>query len=263
MAQLESDSAALERRCTDAARLLMTRYGWQLLDLDAFAERTVHHINAEVASEPVRAATYIYSQTLHTACSGTEGEERQNEAYTELFRYLSDIARHRYPDVCQEAAQLAIERTFMAFKRCQKPGAFLAFAIQRLMDSARALRRYENVAPQSLDAPVGDDGDTLGEMLTDERQPEPVIRVLTAELRERFEHLVTGFLQKHPRAAQQIAALRLKYLDELDDITISQQLGKSVANIYILRHRAIEKLREDADWRALGLELGLLREESA
>lgn len=263
MSQQESDSAALERRCTEAVRLLMNRYGWQLLDLDVFAERTVHHINTGFASEPTRAAIYTYTQTLYTACSGTEGEVRQNEAYSELFRYLYDIARRRYPDVYEEAAQLAIERTFMMFERCQKPGAFLAFAIQRLMDSARALRRQENTAPQSLDAPIGNDGDTLGEMLTDERQPEPVIRVLTAELRVRFEHLVTSFLQKHPRAVQQIAALRLKYLEDLDDVAISQQLGKSVANVYLLRHRAIEKLREEADWRALGLELGLLPEESA
>ena len=86
-------------------------------------------------------------------------------------------------------------------------------------------------------------------------------QMIAAELRARFEHLSTEFLRKHPRAGQQIAALRLKYIDGLDDAAISQLLGKSIGSIYTLRARAVEKLRAEPEWRALAADFGILPEK--
>ncbi len=89
----------------------------------------------------------------HMACSGNEGYERQNRAYDELFRYLHDSARYRYPDMGEEVSQRALTNIFTAFERCRQPGAFLAFALQHLLDAARAPRREQQ--PRSLSAPAG------------------------------------------------------------------------------------------------------------
>ena len=258
MSEQESDFAALEHRCLVAASLCITRYGWQLLDLDAFAHGAAQYIRAGKVDEPQRAVVYTYSHALYTACSGTEGPVQQSRAYTELFHYLYFIASYRYSDVSEEALQIALVRTFERFDHCRNPGTFIAFAIQHLVDAARKLRRPPIAATESLATPVGEYGTTLGDLLTDERQPDPIEAVLTAEQRADFEQLVAAFLEKHPRATLQIAALQLKYMDGLDDKAISERLGKSVSKVHVLRHRAVAKLRADPQWRARARELGLL-----
>ena len=122
MAEQESDFAALEHTCRAAASLCVTRYGWRLLDLDAFAHRAAQNIRLGIVDEPQRAVVYTYSRALHTACSGADGVLQRSTAYTELFNYLYTIASHRYPDVSEEASQMALVRTFERFARCREPG---------------------------------------------------------------------------------------------------------------------------------------------
>jgi RNA polymerase sigma factor (sigma-70 family) len=260
MSQLESARPALERLCGSAVDLLLARHEWRLLDRAEFIRRALLHLSDGVAGDAQRAATYAYSQALYMACSGAEGFERQNRAYTELFRYLYDSALHRYPDVYDEAAQHALARTFARFERCRQPGAFLAFAFQQLADSVRTLRR-EAWRPRSLTAPAGARDAPLADLLADTRQPDPSEAVIAAELHARFEQLADEFLRKHPRAAQQFAALRLKFIAGLDDTTIARRLGKSVKSVHVLRSRAIEKLRAEPAWRALAVEFGILPDE--
>jgi RNA polymerase sigma factor (sigma-70 family) len=262
MSQLEGVQAAMERMCAEAVDGLLARHRWQLLDRAEFARRTLGHMRGDDASDKKRAAqraaTHTYSLALHAACSGGEGIERQNRAYTELFRYLYDIALQRYPGPHEEIAQQALTRIYTTFERCRQPGAFLAFAIQQLLDTARSLRR-EQLPAQSLAAPGGEG--VPGELLADERQADPPETIIAQELRSRFAELAAQFLSKHPRAARQFAALRLKFIDGLDDQTIAEQLGNSVRNIYVLRARAIEKLRAEPDWRALAIEFGILPDD--
>ncbi|HEX6288318.1 MAG TPA: RNA polymerase sigma factor [Herpetosiphonaceae bacterium] len=261
MLQTERDLDVLEQQCRAAVGMLRARYGWQLLDEAEFVRRTVAFVAADGTSDPRRAATHIYCKALYAACSGAEGAERQNQGYTELFHYLYDSAR-RYTNDCAEVAQLAIERVFLAFPRCHEPGTFLAFAYQQLRDAARSIQRQEQQRPQSLEAPVGNGYEPLGAYLPDQRQPELSAALIVEELRDRFRQVVGTFLQAHPRASQQIAALQLKYLDGLDDQTISQHLGVPVNSVYVLRSRAIKRLQADHGWRALAVELGILPDDS-
>jgi RNA polymerase sigma factor (sigma-70 family) len=248
MLQLDSADAALERLCAQAVDGLLARHHWQLLDRAEFVRRALEHLRGGAASEAQRAATHTYSLALHLACSGAEGRERQNHAYGELFRYLYDIALQRYPHTYEETAQHAIAQIYTAFERCRQPGAFLAFAIQQLLDSARSLRR---------ELPVR----SLDEGLVDERQADPSDALIESEQRARFAQLAAEFLRKHPRAARQFDALRLKFIDGLDDQTIAERLGNSVQNVYVLRARAIEKLRAEPAWRALAREFGILLDD--
>jgi RNA polymerase sigma factor (sigma-70 family) len=260
MSQMESAQAAMERICAQAVDGLLIRHRWQLLDRPEFVRRAMDHLRGGVAADPQRAAIHAYSLALYAACSGTEGPERQNSAYAELFRYLYDIAFQRYPDAYEEVAQRAVGRIYTSFARCRQPGAFLAFASQHLLDTARSLRREQPLA-RSLSDSVGAGQAALGELLADKRQADPSDAVIADELRARFAQLADQFLRKHPRAADQFAALRMKFIDGLDDQTIADQLGKSVRNIYVLRARAIEKLRAEPAWRALAIEFDMLRDE--
>lgn len=250
MAQIASGLAALEPQCRAAVDRLVERHRWALLPQAEFVRRTAELLAAGQTSEPYRAAVAVYCRALHAACSGREGEQRQNLAYGELFRYLYDSAR-AYPDVREDVTQQALERTFRSFERCREPGAFLAFALMHLADAARAMRRQERRA-QSVAAPG---------LLPGPDQPEAAARAISGELRARFDQLSDEFLRKHPRAQQQLAALRLKYIDDMDEEAISRALGKPVGSVYVLRARAIKKLRGDPGWRALAVEFGILPEE--
>jgi len=248
--------SALEQQCGQAAGVLLERHEWRLLDRDELARRALDHLRDGIAHDARRAATFAYSQALHMACSGAEGLERQNRAYDELHRYLHESALHRYPDMDEEVSQRAVASIFADFKRCRLPGAFLAFAIQHMLDAARALRREQQ--PRSLAAPAGEREHALGDRLADERQPDPAEAAIAGELRSRFEQLAEEFLRKHPRAAKQFAALRLKYIDGLDEATIATRLGVPVQSVYVLRARAVAKLRAEPAWRALAAEFGIL-----
>ena len=256
---VDTELPSLLEECGKAVEEALARHRWQLLEPEEFARRAMEHVRAGVASDPRRAATYTYSQALHIACSGAEGADRQNLGYTELFRYLYDSARRRYPDVSEDATQRALEATFTTFERCRQPGAFLAFAFQHLMDAARALRRQMGSGVRHLETCVGDSETALGELLPDPQASDPADEVIAGEQRSRLERCRAEFLRRHPRARQQFEALWLKYVEGLADAAIGERLGKPVSSVYVLRSRAIEKLRAEPSWRAIAAELGILR----
>jgi RNA polymerase sigma factor (sigma-70 family) len=259
MAQMEPERAALLHACLAVVDQLAATWGWQLLGRAAWARQAADLVQAGMAADPTRAAMFVYSQMLHTACSGAEGRARQNLGYSELFRFLFESARRRYPAIAEDVTQQASERVFALFVRCRTPGAFLAFALQQLMDSARVVRR-QSEPEGSVRAPAAVAGSADLDSLPDQ-QPDMATQMITAELRARFEHLSIEFLRKHPRAGRQITALRLKYIDGLDEAAISRLLGKSIGSVYTLRARAVEKLRAEPEWRALAADFGILPEE--
>jgi RNA polymerase sigma factor (sigma-70 family) len=236
----------------------MARFGWQLLNLDDFAQRTYEHLCAGTVADALRGATYTYSQALYRACSGAEGAQRQNLGYTELFHYLYDHARWRYADVCEDATQAALERVFTSYERCRQPGAFFAFALQHLMDAAKVLRRQEDKHQRSLAAPLGEGEETLGEVLADPQEEDPAAQLIAQEQDQRLVQVAAEFVRAHPRAGKQLAALWLKHMEGLEEAAISRQLGKPIKSIYVLRSRAIAKLQDEAGWRALAVERGIL-----
>jgi RNA polymerase sigma factor (sigma-70 family) len=261
MSQRGPEHDLLEQRCQDAVAVLIERHNWQLLDREAFARRAVEALRSGLAADPGRAAIYVYSRALYTACSGIQGSDRQNLGYTELFQYLYDNAYRRCPSVRDDAAQRAIERVYISFGQCRQPGAFFAFAIHQLMNAAKALRRQQARQPLSLDRPLGQASEALSERLADERAGDLAGQAITGELKTRFERLAQEFRLKYPRASDQLAALWLKYFEGLDDIAIGRQLGKSVKSVYVLRFRAIEKLRAEPSWKALAIDCGILPED--
>jgi DNA-directed RNA polymerase specialized sigma24 family protein len=94
-----------------------------------------------------------------------------------------------------------------------------------------------------------------------EERADPAAHMIARELRERFARLAEEFLSRHPRARRQLAALRLKYVEGMDEQEVSRALGVPARAVYVLRSRAVAKLRHEPAWRALAAEFGIIPDE--
>lgn len=252
---MKANQPALEQQCRQAVTALVARHHWSLLAEDEFVRRTLALVQAGEAQEAQRAAVAVYSLALYAACSGQEGLERRSQGYAELWRYLYLHARSRYQDNAEDVVQGAVEQVYRTFDRCRHPIAFLAFALQSLMNSARTLRQQMSQSCESLDAAQG------GDALRLERGASPDLPDVATQLihqEQRYDLLacLAAFRRAHPRAHLQLTALWLKYVDGLDDVEIGQRLGISVENVYVLRARARKKLRADPLWQQLAQSYG-------
>jgi len=73
--------------------------------------------------------------------------------------------------------------------------------------------------------------------------------------------LLAEIAADHPRALQQIAILRMTWLDDLDDPAISRRLGVSLSSVYAARSRLIKTIQSEPKWQARARQLGLLSDE--
>ena len=240
--QAVADPPAVFRR---AAQHLLTEFGWSLVSADelaAQAARRLDHGSEVSQTQAITACQTVYSRLLFGACAG----ETQREAgYRELFLYLCKLAYNRVPeadvaDVVQEALRLVYEK----LGTCQQPETFLKFTYFRLRHAMNRVRPARLNRVQSLD-PWSEAG---------AEEPPPYAAPLFMTLPQPEEAAlhndeaasVRDCLQKlwrqQPRASEQLKALILKYFDELDDVTIAERLQTSVANVHVLRSRALKKL---------------------
>jgi len=254
----------LERQCPIVVERIVKAHGWQLLEPTELVRRTLEQLRAGTADRLESAVIGAYCLAMHSACSGAEGSSRQNQAYGELARYLYSLTTTRFadlsPHVREDVTQSALERIFKSFDRCREPMAFLAFAGLHLLDAVRPARRHAFQPLESLEHAIGATGDTLGELLLDP-QPEAVEGVLVAERRAAIERLLEEILAAHPRASQQIAILRMTWLDDLDDPAISGRLDISLSSVYAARSRLIKTIQSEPKWQARARDLGLLSDE--
>jgi RNA polymerase sigma factor (sigma-70 family) len=254
----------LERQCRVAVDRIVSEHDWRLLERGELLRRTVARLGGGAADRPESAAIGAYCIALHSACSGAEGAPRQNQAYGELARYLYSLTAIRFadltPDAREDVTQGALERTFKSFERCREPVAFLAFAALHLLDAARMARRRAYRPVESLEQALGESEEALSDVLPDP-QPQPVEQVIGTERRVAIERLLAEIAADHPRAAQQIAILRMTWLDDLDDPAIARRLGISLSSVYAARSRLIKTIRSEPKWQGRAAELGLLFDE--
>jgi RNA polymerase sigma factor (sigma-70 family) len=257
MFETEGNQAAMLRACQEAVGQLLVERSWHLLEPKQWVDRTVAQVRAGPVADPRRVAVHIYSQALYAACSGAQGEQWRDRAYEELFRYLFDVARKRYPLIYEDVVQQAIELVYDRFAKCRDPGTFLAFALQQILAAARSVRQPRGAGRQ-VRGPI----DWAPKGIAEARDQSDLAAALIAdELRASFARLSAEFIRKHPRSKLQLEALHLKHIEGLDEATISQRLNKPLGSIYVLRSRAIEKLRAEPEWRALAIEFGILPED--
>jgi RNA polymerase sigma factor (sigma-70 family) len=254
----------IEHQCAIVVDRLIARYQWRLLERDDLVRRAIQHLGAGVADRLVSATIGAYCAALYNACSGAEGPLRQNQAYSELAKYLYSLTCMRFADLSpptrEDVTQSALERIFRSFERCREPVAFLAFAGQHLLDAVRVARRHEHQVYRSLEQALGGGEDELDYILYDE-QPQPIEHVIADEQRAMVGLLLQEFLQAHPRSAQQIAILRMTVIDDIADEMIGQRLGISLSSVYTARSRIKKTIRMEPRWQARAIELGILLDE--
>lgn len=243
---MDGTDGDLEKRCAEIVRRLLTRHDWRLLDYAEFLRRTIDALATQAQADVQFAAFGVYNLALYQACSGSEGDDRRERGFVELFQVVYDRAWHAYPEICDDATQQALAQVIARFATCREPRAFIPFTLQHLMGAARELRRRARPA-RSLEREVGDDDLSLAERLSapDDIEAEAVAR----EERERLHAFLSSYVRNHPRAQKQIDAVRLKFLAGLDDELISRTLGVSVQNVHVLRSRGLRRLRDDPGWR--------------
>ena len=230
------------------------RYRWQLIDRDEFVRLAQSQLDQDAdTNSPQAAILRVYSRALYRSCSGAEGRLRQEQAYSELTTYLDQIAAWRYRSIRADATQGALERIYRGFAHCRQPETFLAFALQKLRDAAqlefRSLRKLEAIL--SLDAELSDNGSQFAGNDLD-----PLDVALQNDTRRRLAAYAKHFIQEHPRAANQLLVLWLRYIDGLDYPAIAQQLGKTSGAVQVMCSRGMAHLYHDANLRALAAELG-------
>jgi DNA-directed RNA polymerase specialized sigma24 family protein len=255
---MPEEALEVDNECRHVIDRLMVERRWRLLSRQVFARRT--HAVACQAGGPNRhrAAVTVYSHALYAACSGEQGRESHDAAYVELWRYLRSCAASRFADVAEDATQSALERTLSSFHKCRCPEAFLAFALQQLADAARSLRqrqvgnlRWINLGTQ------GEHDDAPEFQLPDTHQPDPLLIVLGEEESHLLDEVRRDFLARHPRAAQQLDAVWLKFVDDLDEVAISRVLRRPIESLYVLRSRGLAKLQTNPAALSLASERGL------
>jgi len=241
---MDTPDDELERRCREVIDRLFARYRWSLLNREELVHRSITAAKEYPTTDLAYIAFGIYNQVLYAACSGAEGSFRWEQGYQEINEMLCDRARQRYPDVWEDAVQSALELICTRFDRCAIPQAFFQFAWGNLQNAVRSLHRKDHSSDLSLERTIGDDDVSLADNL-----PDPSARIdaqiLDEERRNELRAALDAFEQAHRRMRNQLAAVRLKYLDGKDYATITQILGVSVEDTYILLSRGLKKLRAD------------------
>jgi len=253
MTERDLAEPSLPEHCRDVVRSVLAQHGWQLLAHGEFARQVVALLEAGVIAEPRAAAMYVYSLCLYAACSGAEGLDRQELGFTELYQYLYRLSFREHAtlasDLRQEAINESLFKVWQRLDRCRKPAAFLAFAAYEMRNVLRPW--WRRVIPE---ADLAEIESMPGQRLDDD----PVEQALNGELRQQVRGYFEQSLHRYPRAKQQLEAVWLKYIENLDDVTIGAYLKKPVASVHVLRSRGLERLRTEPGWCSIAGEFGLL-----
>jgi RNA polymerase sigma factor (sigma-70 family) len=245
--------------CIAEAQRIVTRYGWQLVPQDELGRRAATNIRIGRSTEPRRAVIGAYCEVLYTACTGIEGNERQNRAYQELGTYLYSVVciRHAFlpHDLREDIVQDALMRIHQSLSRCKQPIAFFTFAAFHLLDAVRAAQRR-----QRHDVPLNQtaqEDEAFSNTIPDPG-PTPEEHAIARARRSAIEQLLAEYSRRHHRARKQIEVLRKTYIEELDDSTIAIQLSMSVGGVQTARSRIKHALGKDQQFRERARHLGLL-----
>jgi DNA-directed RNA polymerase specialized sigma24 family protein len=245
----------LYEQCRTVVKQVRLRHAWNLLDDEEYVQRIVACLALGEIAEPRKAAINVYCCCLYAACFGSQGEDRQEQAFIELHRYLYDIsfreANNLAFDLRADMINETLARIWQKRNSYYKPGAFLAIAAMELHNVLRPC--WSRPTP-----PLSIDDIAVTEPLaiaTDVGNPEET--AITREFQERVRACFEEVLQRQPRARQQLEAVWLKYIADLDDETIGAYLAKSVASVHVLRSRGLLQLRSAPAWQLMARELGL------
>ncbi len=214
----------------------MKQYEWTLLPADDLAKQMLGDIEPGASeTELERAAKHHYTHVLYQACLQEEDRQRRERAYRELSRYLYRAAYNRWPELAEDAAQRALILVFEQIERCREPGAFLAFALWKLRHAFQIVQRARGKAFTR---------EEFTQRNPARKQPSAHSRLAQKEQL----HILTEAIGRIPDERKR-QAIVLKYVAGLSDEEISVRLDVTEGYVRVLRHRGIERLRENEHLR--------------
>jgi len=178
-----------------------------------------------------------YTTALYEACRQTQDPERRERGYEELYRLLYRVAYNRWPELAEDATQRALVLVYEQIDRCRNPVAFVAFALGKLRHAFQQEQRARG-RELLLDEKVQ-------HVARDERATPPDC----LEKQERLQALLDSITQLPDKHQQQ--AIILKYFAGLSDNEIGARLEFTANHVRVLRHRGLQRLRQDARLDAL------------
>jgi RNA polymerase sigma factor (sigma-70 family) len=246
--------ADLHQRCLELMPHVLAKYGWQLIeDESAFIDEALIEAQSRLPNhrrtlEQVIADAIVnrYNHLWYAACR-ENNTLRQRRALEELHRYLFRAALYKTnPDrfMAEECAQEALILAWQRLHQVRDAGAFMRWASMILI----------NLMKRKLAKPSQEDELDRSEEDSDEQPPQPspldtqpaapAPSQLTQDSRTRLEAAIRKCLSSE----QQVAVIIGLFLDERAFIELADQLNSSVANISVLKSRALDKLRECDDF---------------
>lgn len=236
--------------CQAIVHTLLMKHSWTLLTVEELAEKVYHraHVDGVGADEELRAiAVNEYCKIWYTAAIGAGGE-RSNQAYSELARYLYNVALHKYrePMLAQQLTQDALVRIWEGRTKCKDPGWFLSFCLQRLKHAYTAYLREIQKTQRAQPLPGSDREDGQEELqLVDTTKPALDQYTMCEELWRRFLEQLAELHRHLTRARRQLEAVFYRDLVGLSVEEIAEQLKTSAEMVYVLCSRGRTRLRED------------------
>jgi RNA polymerase sigma factor (sigma-70 family) len=243
--------------CQETVRCLLTTRGWRLIgisedDLISATLDDLHSLrsqqNALDAKSIERCAARQYVSAFYRACQAN-GTAIQAEAFQALGERLVRIILHKMGDEewAIECAQRALVKIFEKLDTCNDPRSFFSWTRTIVLNEYRQdVRNQERHPTESLDdAPESQDESFNGEtsdQVAITQTPEDILADLEGDIAA--QQLVRRIRQilGDSRYWQVVSEYYLKGRSYPE---IAKLLQTNPNNVYLLMHRAIEKLRRD------------------
>lgn len=245
----------LRQQCRHGVRQVLAQRGWQLVrDEPAFVEEVVTEVQARLQSSrrPLKkiiedATVNRYCHLWHAAC-GADGALRQRQAFKELYCYLYPIALYRAKHdqhIAEESTQEALIKVWQHLDQVRDPGCFARWASRIVLRVVSIIEERHLVEASEVDLPHPSAPETVEEPLTRAANqaglttspPEPES---TSEMRTQLTEAIEQCL----RSRQQQVVITGLFFDQKGYKELADELRTSVENIYVLKSRALDRLRE-------------------
>ena len=254
--------------CWQFVPRILRQRDWQLVSEDELPRfvRDVGQVLSDGTIHPAPGATpeaTVNRATIHRYChelyraSGEAGSARQRRAFVEIGRHAQGVA-YRFeqnPDVAQQCAQHAVEIVWEKREQVRQPGSFLRWietiVFREIKGYWRNQQCQREVSMSELALPEGredDEGaiqhfwDALSSL------PPPEDELVARELREELWAGVRRALADNPRYEAVIVGY---FYYGLPLPTLAGMLQTPVRNVYVLKSRALSRLRTNEGFMEL------------
>jgi RNA polymerase sigma factor (sigma-70 family) len=243
-----------QRTCQEVVRCLLKARGWRLIGIseDDLVSATLDdlHKQSGPVSVPIieRSAARQYVSAFYRACQ-THGTAIQAEAFLTLGERLARIVLHKTGDEAWaiECAQRALVKIFEKLDTCADPKCFFSWTrtivLNEYYQDLREQGRHPMISldenSESQDEPLVEE--TSGYAATIET-PEDMLSNLEGDIAAQQLMRRIWQILGNSRYWQVVAEY---YLNGRSYLEIATSLQTSPNNVYLLMHRAVEKLRRD------------------